>query len=411
MKIVTCATLSASMLSWGLAFAGPREHRALPENLQKTSNLIGMKVENTAGENLGKIEDVVIDTTNGRIAYGVLSFGGFLGIGDKLFAIPWQALKENQAKKICCLALDKESLKNAPGFDKKNWPDMTDPKWRSQIHEFYKVPLYGRGGSPADLGLTDIKRESTQLLLNLRQGTAVSYNVSCDKEREVHLQVMSATGDESTVQVTCEGKDEARETCTVQVSKDGTVRFEDRVRTDKEPAAGLAPGAKEKIQILVQHIFGQGLHREKLEPGKEYTMPGAFHGFELAGSAPARSTDEGALRRETSISPGATAPSSATAETHVMRFEGTAKREGNAVAVFSVPGSSSEGNELRIRPTEPRPGENRPGAATRTGEREGQHVAAATGKAVYRTDDGLLDAMVLDGLTVRRLDAKSDLGN
>src|SRR5579864_2120168 len=86
-------------------------------------SILGMKVVNTMREDLGKIEDLVIDIRDDKITYAILSFGGFLGMGDKHFAIPWQALSLNIFKGLAVLRIDKDRLKNAPGFDKDNWPD------------------------------------------------------------------------------------------------------------------------------------------------------------------------------------------------------------------------------------------------------------------------------------------------
>ena len=106
------------------------------------STLKNEKVVNAAGESLGRIEDYMIDLNNGRIAYCVLSFGGFLGMGDKLFAVPWSALTLDTENKSFVLNVDKERLKNAPGFDKDNWPDMTSPDFGTRIYGYYKVPPY-----------------------------------------------------------------------------------------------------------------------------------------------------------------------------------------------------------------------------------------------------------------------------
>ena len=106
------------------------------------STLQGDKVENLAGEDLGKIEDFMIDLATGQIAYCVLSFGGFLGIGNKLFAVPWSALSLDLKDHAFILNVNKEQLKNAPGFDKNKWPDMTDREWGATIYGFYKITPY-----------------------------------------------------------------------------------------------------------------------------------------------------------------------------------------------------------------------------------------------------------------------------
>jgi hypothetical protein len=78
----------------------------------------------------------------GRVAYAVLSFGGFLGIADKLFAVPWSALKLDTENKRFILNVDKERLESAPGFDKDHWPDMADPTWQNTINSYYGTKSY-----------------------------------------------------------------------------------------------------------------------------------------------------------------------------------------------------------------------------------------------------------------------------
>lgn len=101
------------------------------------TTLIGDKVRNRQGEDLGKIEDLMIDLESGCVAYAVLSFGGVLGMGDKLFAVPWEALSLDQRENVFIMNIDKQRLEQAPGFDKNNWPDMRDLGWQAQVYRFY----------------------------------------------------------------------------------------------------------------------------------------------------------------------------------------------------------------------------------------------------------------------------------
>jgi sporulation protein YlmC with PRC-barrel domain len=110
--------------------------------VMSASSLIGDKVRNPEGEDLGKIEEFMIDLDTGCIAYAVLSFGGFLGLGDKLFAIPIQALALDEDNKQFVLNVSKDKLKNASGFDKNNWPDMADRTWGASVHEYYGYEPY-----------------------------------------------------------------------------------------------------------------------------------------------------------------------------------------------------------------------------------------------------------------------------
>ena len=108
-----------------------------PRQIVKASDVMGRDVHNSDNEDIGEIENLAIDGRQGRIQYAVLSFGGVLGVGDKLFAIPWDALRMNTEGDKYIVAIDKDRLKNAPGFDKDNWPDMANEKWGQQIREFY----------------------------------------------------------------------------------------------------------------------------------------------------------------------------------------------------------------------------------------------------------------------------------
>ena len=102
----------------------------------------GDEVVNTAEEKLGKLEHIMIDVPTGRVAYAVLSFGGFLGMGDKLFAIPWRALRIDPANHRFILDIDKQTLKSAPGFDKDHWPSMADEGWARDVHTYYHARPY-----------------------------------------------------------------------------------------------------------------------------------------------------------------------------------------------------------------------------------------------------------------------------
>ena len=106
-------------------------------SLMGADTLIGDSVVNAQEENLGDIKEIMIDMRSGQVAYAVLSFGGFLGMGEKLFAVPWQAMQLDTVNKRFMLNVDKSRLQNAPGFDPSAWPDMSDVGWSNQIHSFY----------------------------------------------------------------------------------------------------------------------------------------------------------------------------------------------------------------------------------------------------------------------------------
>jgi sporulation protein YlmC with PRC-barrel domain len=111
-------------------------------NVLAASTLAGNSVRNSGGDDLGQIDEIMIHIPSGRVAYAVLSFGGLLGIGSKLFAVPWSALKVDEDQKCFILDVDKKRLESAPGFDKDNWPDMTDTTWGAEVFTYYGATPY-----------------------------------------------------------------------------------------------------------------------------------------------------------------------------------------------------------------------------------------------------------------------------
>jgi hypothetical protein len=118
------------------------EHKGPGPFLMGADTLIGNEVYNPEEEHLGEIKEIMIETATGQVAYAVLSYGGVLGMGDKLFAVPWSALTLDTANKRFLLDVDKSSLKDAPGFDKDAWPKMTDRAWGDAVHRYYGTKPY-----------------------------------------------------------------------------------------------------------------------------------------------------------------------------------------------------------------------------------------------------------------------------
>jgi sporulation protein YlmC with PRC-barrel domain len=108
-------------------------------SVARADSIMGMDVENPQGNNFGEVEDLVFDLQDGRIAYAVLAYGGRLGLGENLAAVPWQALKLNAAEREFTLNMDKEKLRAAPSFAKDKWPQTLDRKWLSEVYAFYGV--------------------------------------------------------------------------------------------------------------------------------------------------------------------------------------------------------------------------------------------------------------------------------
>ena len=124
----------------------PKESHPVSQAVSSHPTLLSSKtvccndVYNKVEEKLGSIQDIMLDMTNGRVAYAVLSYGGFLNMGNHLFAVPWSALKLDTEGKRFILDVEIDRLKKAPGFDKDHWPDMADSSWSSGIHSYYRAP-------------------------------------------------------------------------------------------------------------------------------------------------------------------------------------------------------------------------------------------------------------------------------
>lgn len=99
--------------------------------------LTGDPVINETGENLGTLEELMLDLDSGRVLYAVISFGGILGMGNKLFAVPWQALRVDTDRKAVVVNVSRELLEQAPGFDKDNWPDTSEHAWLTDVYQHY----------------------------------------------------------------------------------------------------------------------------------------------------------------------------------------------------------------------------------------------------------------------------------
>lgn len=109
----------------------------LGSRVLSASTLSGDDVYDPRGEKLGSIKELMLDIDNGKVCYAVLSFGGFLSLGEKLFAVPWSALKVDTENKRFIMDTTEERMKNAPGFDSDHWPNMADTSWEKSIYSYY----------------------------------------------------------------------------------------------------------------------------------------------------------------------------------------------------------------------------------------------------------------------------------
>jgi sporulation protein YlmC with PRC-barrel domain len=119
--------------------AGPEARKGPGPELMGAETLVGNDVYNTEGEDIGDIKEIMLDMRSGRVGYAVLSFKPFLSMGEKLFAVPWNAMKLDTEQKRFTLDVDKDRLKEAPGFDKSHWPNMADQTWQKEINTYYRI--------------------------------------------------------------------------------------------------------------------------------------------------------------------------------------------------------------------------------------------------------------------------------
>ena len=104
------------------------------------TSIIGDDIESPDGESLGTVKNLMIDINQGRIDYVVLKFGGFLGLGQKLFAIPWKEFQLDPLREVFILNRDKEYLKNSPGFDEEHWPNTnTHEEYYSSVINYWEA--------------------------------------------------------------------------------------------------------------------------------------------------------------------------------------------------------------------------------------------------------------------------------
>ncbi|SFU23987.1 PRC-barrel domain-containing protein [Paraburkholderia aspalathi] len=118
-------------------------------DVMAAATLDGTTVLSADGDDVGKIGEIMLDMRTGRVAYAVLASGGFLGIGGKLFAIPWCALTLDRSRECFVLSASSGQIRNAPGFDKDNWPAMADPDWATTVHAYYGRKPYWKGRTEA----------------------------------------------------------------------------------------------------------------------------------------------------------------------------------------------------------------------------------------------------------------------
>lgn len=148
-----------AMLATGVAFGqaaapdiGTRTAPAWPskavqnKHMYRTSKIIGTAVRDAQDRKLGEIKDLLLDSRRGVVAYAVVNFGGVLGVGAKYHAVPWHALSPSDDARYYVLQADRETISQAPSFDRGNWPDLADERWSEDVDRYWSRRL-GAGGA------------------------------------------------------------------------------------------------------------------------------------------------------------------------------------------------------------------------------------------------------------------------
>ncbi|MRR11733.1 PRC-barrel domain containing protein [bacterium] len=147
------------------------------------STLMNEPVRNREGQDIGKIEDYMLDLERGCVEYAVLSFGGFLGIGEKYFAIPWDSMRLDTQNHAWMLDVTKERLRQAPGFDKDNWPDLTDVDYRRSLSTFWTVNTGGDREQTPYTGVQDTQGEGYRREGYREEGFGTEGRVEDERDR------------------------------------------------------------------------------------------------------------------------------------------------------------------------------------------------------------------------------------
>ncbi len=103
------------------------------------STLFDYTIYSHEGEKLGDVKDFMLDVRSGKVLYALLSFGAIVGMGEKVFPVPWVALSVDAEHERVVLNVAKTGLQDAPGFHKNSSPNIADPSWVREIHLYYGI--------------------------------------------------------------------------------------------------------------------------------------------------------------------------------------------------------------------------------------------------------------------------------
>lgn len=410
MKVLYCCGIAALACA---SFLVTRTHaqEGLSQSLCKATDTIGMSVKDPNRHAVGKIEDIVLDRASGRVVYAVVSLGGFLGMGESYYAIPWTAFTTSADQEHLVLAFSKERLKAAPGFPRDNWPDMANQTWARQIDQFY-AQTGQSGHGDIDLNIAEVARRPLNLSIRVQKNATFIYVLSAgttmptahtpaprgstDNGQRVAENVSDAPPGPRAAGIS-DGLEECRVTITVDEVKADQIEFTCRTSMGDEPEqtfqvrssplgeiTGLTSSAgtrwdgsskgvgEHHLRNCLAYVLGKGLHQRELQPSQFYDIP-----HDLCGTvgkkawvmAPATDRSRGSPLDDNDNEVGQGESPPATQKNVSLRFEGTKDVNGHRCAMFSTIGVLVQ--------TDPQGSKNA--------------AAPSVGVVAYRISDGLLE--------------------
>jgi sporulation protein YlmC with PRC-barrel domain len=140
--------------------------------LFRSSAVVGSSVKDLNGKDAGKVEDLLLEP-DGDVEYAVISFGGFLGVGDKLYAVPWSAVVVDRSERTVHVDVKKETLERSPSFPRDKWPDPNDREWGREVRKIWSdasitasVKTRLAGQAPSSLLKVDVDTTNGVVQLN-----------------------------------------------------------------------------------------------------------------------------------------------------------------------------------------------------------------------------------------------------
>jgi sporulation protein YlmC with PRC-barrel domain len=209
------------------------------DTIEKAGLLVGMTVTNLQGETVGKVENLALDLSSGRIVAVIISSGGFMGIGGEYSAVPPSAFTLNDQTNALQLDVSKETFANSPHFTSSDWPDLSQPAYTANVYNSYNVQPYFR--VDADNTSRNVRDRDHQNLTPLDQGNS---QADLDLTAQIRKEIVAA--DDMSVNA---------KNCKI-ITRDGRVTLRGPVNSDAE---------KNRIADIANRIARDGKVDNQLE--------------------------------------------------------------------------------------------------------------------------------------------------